>query len=68
MARKEKVDYKGSPPSSLYVVWVDGKWRFYTGPGMASKRYLEMIQTGKPTQMIRYEAAEIVGEANIKRQ
>jgi hypothetical protein len=58
MARKEKADYKGVPPSSLYVVWVNGKWRFYTNPTMASKRYLEMVQAGKPTQLIRYEAAE----------
>lgn len=65
MARKEKTDYKGSPPSSLYVVWVNGKWRFYTNPTIASKRFLQISANGTPTQLLRYEAAEIVGEANI---
>jgi hypothetical protein len=65
MARKEKTDYKGSPPNNLYVVWVDGRWRFYTNPTIASKRFVQMSGDGKPTQLLRFEAVEIIGEANI---
>lgn len=67
MARKEKFDYKGTPPTDLFIVWENGKWRFYTKQNAATKRFLQMQDAGKPTQLLRYEIQEIVGESNIKR-
>lgn len=68
MARKEKKDYLSQPPTQLYIVWVDGKWRFYKNAGQASRRFMEASDAGSRTQLIRYEAAEIVGESNIDRK
>lgn len=67
MARKEKKDYKSQPPTQLYIVWVDGKWRFYKNSTQASKRFIEASDADSRAQLIRYEAVEIVGEANIDR-
>jgi hypothetical protein len=68
MARKEKKDYYSQPPTQLYIVWVDGKWRFYKNSSQASKRFMEASDAGSRVQLIRYEAAEIVGESNIDRE
>lgn len=67
MARKEKKDYAGQPPTQLYIVWVDGKWRFYKNMTQASKKFMAASDSGARVQLIRYEATEIVGEANIDR-
>lgn len=67
MARKEKKDYLSQPPTQLYIVWVNGKWRFYKNAAQASRRFMEASDAGHRAQLIRYEAAEIVGEANIDR-
>jgi hypothetical protein len=67
MARKEKKDYLSQPPTQLYIVWVDGRWRFYKNATQASRRFMEASDAGQRAQLIRYEAAEIVGEANIDR-
>lgn len=68
MVRKEKKDYLSQPPTQLYVVWVDGKWRFYKNAGQASRRFTEASDAGSRVQLIRYEATEIVGESNIDRK
>jgi hypothetical protein len=67
MARKEKKDYSSQPPTQLYIVWIDGKWRFYKNATQASRRFVEASGSGSRAQLIRYEAIEIVGEANIDR-
>jgi hypothetical protein len=68
MTRKEKKDYRSQPPTQLYIVWVDGKWRFYKNSAQASRRFIEAADADSRAQLIRYEAVEIVGEANIDRQ
>jgi len=67
MARKEKKDYSSQPPTQLYIVWIDGKWRFYKNATQASRRFVEASSSGLRAQLIRYEAIEIIGEANIDR-
>lgn len=57
-------DYIGDEPDELYVIWSDGKWRFYASLGQAQRFYLRVINEGKTAKFVRYSDKSYIGKAS----